>query len=110
MPPTPTLTACYDAFMTIRQLTADDAAAYQTLPLLALHESPTAFSASYPEEVGRSPSQIAARVTPAPDGSHCVFGAFVGDQLAGILAFVRPQRAKLLHCAELFGMYIAPKF
>jgi ribosomal protein S18 acetylase RimI-like enzyme len=49
-------------------------------------------------------------VTPAPNGSLCVFGAFVGDQLAGILAFIRPQRAKLLHGAELAGMYVAPEF
>jgi RimJ/RimL family protein N-acetyltransferase len=49
-------------------------------------------------------------VAPAPDGSRCTFGAFVGDQLAGILAFIRPPRAKLLHCAELAGMYVAPKF
>ena len=97
-------------FMTVRQLTADDAAAYQTIRLLALQESPTAFSASYADEVSRSPSDIATRVTPASDGSHCVFGAFVCDRLAGILAFVRPQRAKLLHCAELFGMYVVPEF
>jgi ribosomal protein S18 acetylase RimI-like enzyme len=28
----------------------------------------------------------------------------------GILAFVRPTRAKLLHCAELAGVYVAPQF
>jgi ribosomal protein S18 acetylase RimI-like enzyme len=96
--------------MTIRQLTADDASAYQSLRLLALQESPTAFSASYSEEAERSPSEIIARVTPSPDGSRCVFGAFVGDQLAGVLAFVRAQRAKLHHGAELAGMYVVPEF
>jgi hypothetical protein len=90
--------------MAVRQLTAEDASAYQTLRFRALQESPTAFSASYSEEVGRSASEIARRVTPAPDGLQCVFGAFVDERLAGILAFVRPQRAKLHHCAELFGM------
>jgi len=39
-----------------------------------------------------------------------VFGAFVEDRLVGLLAFVRPQRAKLRHCAELAGMYVAPEF
>jgi ribosomal protein S18 acetylase RimI-like enzyme len=96
-------------FMTVRQLTADDASAYQTLRLLALQESPTAFSSSYSDEAGRSPSEVASRVTPAPDGSLCVFGAFVNDRLAGFLAFVRPKRAKLLHSAELAGMYVAPE-
>src|ERR1700692_4247995 len=96
--------------MKVRQLTADDAPAYQTLRLLALQESPTAFSSSNSDEAGRLPSEVASRVTPAPDGSLCVFGAFVDDRLAGFLAFVRPKRAKLLHCAELHGMYVAPEF
>jgi ribosomal protein S18 acetylase RimI-like enzyme len=40
----------------------------------------------------------------------CVFGAFVSDRLAGFLAFVRPKRPKLLHGAELHGMYVSPEF
>jgi len=96
--------------MKVRQLTADDASAYQRLRLLALQESPTAFSSSYSDEAGRSPSEVASRLTPAPDGSLCVFGAFVDDRLAGFLAFVRPRRAKLVHGAELHGMYVCPEF
>lgn len=96
--------------MTVRHLTAEDAAAYHNLRLRALHESPTAFSSTYAQEAGRSTSEIAERVTPAPDGSRCVFGVFVGEQLVGNLTFVRPQSEKLLHCAELMGMYIAPEF
>jgi RimJ/RimL family protein N-acetyltransferase len=96
--------------MIVKALTTADAPAYQALRLQALKESPTAFLSSYEDEVGRSPSEVAARVTPAPDGSLRVFGAFVDDRLAGILAFVRPRRAKLLHGAELVGMYVAPEF
>jgi ribosomal protein S18 acetylase RimI-like enzyme len=94
----------------IRQLTPHDAAAYQTLRLRALRESPTAFSASHADEADRSPAEVAARLTPAPDGSRCVFGAFSGDRLAGFLAFIRPERAKLRHRAELAGTYVAPEF
>jgi RimJ/RimL family protein N-acetyltransferase len=94
----------------IRQLTAQDAAAYQALRLQALQESPTAFSASYFEEVDRPLHEILTRLTPAPDGSRSTFGAFVADQLAGMLAVIRPQRAKLRHWAELAGMYVAPEF
>jgi len=94
----------------VRQLTARDAAPYQALRLRGLLESPTAFSASYSDEADRSLSEIEKRVTPAPDGSRCTFGAFVGDQLVGILTFIRPERAKLRHCAELAGMYVAPEF
>src|SRR6516225_9637156 len=91
------------SFMMIRQLTAQDAAAYQTLRLRCLQESPTAFSASYTDEADRPLVEIETRVASAPDGSRCSFGAFVGDQLTGILFFMRPERAKLRHCAELAG-------
>ena len=97
-------------FMLVRQLTALDSAAYQTLRLQGLEECPTAFSSSYTEEAGRSPVEIARRVTPAADGSRCVFAAFVDERMAGILAIIRPERAKLRHSAELAGMYVAPEF
>jgi len=100
----------YYSFMTVRQLRADDATVYQALRLFALEESPEAFSASYSDEAKRSPAEIIARATPALDGSRCVFGAFVGDRLAGFLAFVCPERPKLHHWAELAGMYVAPEF
>jgi ribosomal protein S18 acetylase RimI-like enzyme len=96
--------------MIVKQLNSQDAAAYQNLRLRALQESPTAFSSSYAQEAGRGQSEIEARVTPAADGSLCVFGGFVDEQLAGFLAFIRPQREKLLHCAQLAGMYVAPEF
>ncbi|HEX7111577.1 MAG TPA: GNAT family N-acetyltransferase [Mizugakiibacter sp.] len=94
--------------MTIRPLDTADAAAYQRLRLLALRESPTAFSASYEDEAGRSLDDVAARIAPAKDGSICMLGVFEQDALAGFVAVVRPQRAKLRHAVELAGMYVAP--
>ena len=94
---------------TIRVLGADDAQAYQALRLRGLRESPTAFSSSYEEEVGRSAADVVARVTPAADGSKCAFGAFVDGALGGIVAFMRPLRPKLEHTSELVGMYVAPE-
>ena len=96
--------------MTIRQLTAYDAPAYQALRLRGLRESPTAFGASYSDEEGRALPEVATRITPAPDGAQCVFGSFAGELLVGILAFIRPTREKLRHCAEICGMYVAPEF
>jgi ribosomal protein S18 acetylase RimI-like enzyme len=94
--------------MNVRQLDRTDAWAYQVLRLLALRESPTSFSASYEDEVGRSIDEVATRLTPAHDGSICMFGIFAQDELCGFVAVLHPQRAKLRHCAELAGMYIAP--
>lgn len=95
--------------MNVRMLDATDAQAYQALRLLALRESPAAFSSSHAEEAGRSLQQVAARITPAADGS-CVLGRFEQDQLAGSLALRHPQRAKLRHGVELAGMYVAASF
>jgi len=95
--------------MTVRRLDKEDAAAYQELRLRALQECPTAFSSSYEEECRRPTSEIVARVTEAPDGFVCVFGAFDHDRLVGILAFVRSRGAKTRHTAELAGMYVVPE-
>jgi ribosomal protein S18 acetylase RimI-like enzyme len=94
--------------MIVRQLNYLDAAAYQALRLLALQESPSAFGASYAEEAARTPTEIARRVTPTEDGATCTFGAFVGDELAGIMAFVRERSEKVRHKGELCGVYIPP--
>jgi ribosomal protein S18 acetylase RimI-like enzyme len=94
---------------TIRVLGVADAQRCQALRLRALRESPTAFSSSYEEEVGRTEAEMIARVTPAEDGSRRTFGAFVDGALGGIATFVRPMRPKLLHTSELVGMYVAPE-
>jgi len=94
--------------MNVRQLDPADALAYQTLRLEALRESPTAFSASYEDEIGRSLEEVAARITPAADGSLRMFGIFEATDLCGFVATVHPQRAKLRHSVELAGMYVAP--
>lgn len=87
-----------------------DAPAYQKLRLLALQESPAAFSASHADEAGRSLDDVAARITPAADGSVCTFGIFERNELAGFVAIIHPQREKLRHAVELAGMYVAPAF
>ena len=96
--------------MNVRQLRRPDAGAYQSLRLRALRENPEAFSASYADEVNRSIDEVAARVEPAKDGSVRMFGAFENDELAGFVAVLHPQRAKLRHVVELAGMYVAPEY
>jgi ribosomal protein S18 acetylase RimI-like enzyme len=96
--------------MDIRLLDRADAPAYQALRLQALRDSPHAFSASHDDEAGRSLDEVAARLAPAADGSVRMFGIFEGDELAGFVALIHPQREKLRHGAELAGMYVAPAF
>lgn len=95
--------------MEVKQLNAADARAYQNLRLLALQESPTAFSASYQDEADRSIEEVAARLAPAKDGAICMLGVFDQAALAGFVAIIHPQREKLRHCVELAGMYVAPQ-
>jgi ribosomal protein S18 acetylase RimI-like enzyme len=96
--------------MQIRLLEPADAPAYQALRLLALRESPAAFSASHDDEADRPLADIAARIAPAADGSVHMLGVFEDDALAGFVALLHPQRAKLRHAMELAGMYVAPGF
>ena len=94
--------------MEIRLLDRHDASAYQALRLQALRDSPHAFSASHGDEAGRGLGEVAARIAPAADGSVRTFGIFEDGELAGFVALIHPQRAKLRHGAELAGMYVAP--
>jgi len=94
--------------MEIRLLDRRDAPAYQALRLQALRDSPQAFSASVEDEADRSVDAVAARLVPAADGSVRTLGIFVDGELAGFVALLHPQRAKLCHGAELAGMYVAP--
>ena len=87
--------------MEIRLLDRHDAPAYQALRLQALRDSPHAFSASAEDEAGRSLDEVAARIVPAADGSVRMFGIFEDGELAGFVALLHPQRAKLRHGAEL---------
>jgi GNAT superfamily N-acetyltransferase len=94
----------------LKKLVPSDATLYQSLRLRGLQESPAAFSSSPADEAGRTIAEIEARLTPVPDGSRCTFGAFVDGHLAGLVAFIRAQRVKLMHAADIAGMYVAPDF
>ncbi len=92
--------------MLIRRLVPSDAAAYQSLRLAALRESPSAFGSSYQEECDTALSTIAAHM--APDSGRNRFGAFDGDELVGVVGFARESALKSRHKGYLRGMYVAP--
>jgi ribosomal protein S18 acetylase RimI-like enzyme len=97
-----------EADISIRRLTSADAAAYRALRLRGLDEHPDAFTSSVDAEAAKPLSATEARI--APDSPDWVFGAFVGDTLAGVVGLAREARAKNRHKADVFGMYVAPDF
>jgi ribosomal protein S18 acetylase RimI-like enzyme len=94
--------------MIIRRLVPSDALAYQSLRLVALRESPTAFSSSYEEECDTPLSTIEAHM--APDSGRNRFGAFDGAELAGVVGVGREGALKVRHKAFIAGMYVAPQW
>jgi RimJ/RimL family protein N-acetyltransferase len=93
--------------LAIRRLVPDDAAAYRTLRLRGLQEHPDAFTSSYAEDSETPLVTTEQRLAPA--SRDWVFGAFVGNELAGLAGLSREPRAKNRHKASVFGMYVAPE-
>lgn len=91
----------------IRRLTSADAAAYQTVRLAGLQETPTAFASSYEDERGWPLSKYEKRLDTKPDRG--TFGAFDGPKLVGIVTLVRESMPKLMHKAHIVGMYVLPE-
>jgi ribosomal protein S18 acetylase RimI-like enzyme len=94
--------------MTIRRLTPSDAAAFQTLRLASLLDTPIAFGSSHGEESSTSLQSVAARLESHPDRG--VFGAFDGDTLVGIVGLGRESLLNLSHKAFIWGMYVSSAY
>lgn len=90
--------------MEIRRLTPADAAAYRALRLQGLREEPTAFAASYEEELAFPLSTYEGWLGAPPDRG--TLGAFEGDALVGMVTLGREERQKLAHKAHILGMYV----
>ena len=91
--------------MKIRRLTADDAEQYQSLRLFALRESPTAFSASYEDELDRPLESVGAMLA---DGGGSMFGAFDGS-LIGTAGIEREAERNSRHCGFVHSVYVRPE-
>jgi ribosomal protein S18 acetylase RimI-like enzyme len=92
--------------MSVRRLTADDAAAWQGLRLQALQDAPTAFASSYEEEKDRSLDDV-RNMLAGKDGA--VFGGFAGTTLACVASVHRESGRKMAHRACVWGVYAAPE-
>ena len=90
--------------MQIRRLAPDDAPAYRALRIRALGEYPDAFTSSYEEEVDRPVEDTARRLA---NPNLMFWGAWEGEELAGMVGLERETRAKNRHKAKVVGMYVA---
>jgi ribosomal protein S18 acetylase RimI-like enzyme len=92
--------------ITIRPLAEDDAAAFKALRLKATLDAPTALWPTYDEEAVRTLEDTRNRIR-ATD-HQIVFGAFAGDELAGIAGLRREVLAQVAHKAVLWGVFVDP--
>lgn len=72
-----------------------------------LQEHPDAFTSSYADDSEIPISTTEHRLAPA--SRDWVFGAFVANELGGLVGISREPRAKNRHKASVFGMYVAPE-
>ncbi|MEQ1951695.1 GNAT family N-acetyltransferase [Mesorhizobium sp. CN2-181] len=92
----------------IRLLTANDAAAFRALRIMALRESPDAFTASIEEEEAFSDDEMAARAVPEAPGLF--LGVFVGNELVGMAGYIANPRPKTRHKGVMVAVYVAPQW
>jgi RimJ/RimL family protein N-acetyltransferase len=91
---------------TIRRLDQGHAEAWAALRREALEAHPLAFGASIPEDPGSLVELIRARL--ASDEESCVFGAFAGTSLVGIVGIRRDTGKKERHKSLIWGMFVSP--
>jgi GNAT superfamily N-acetyltransferase len=87
--------------ISIRRLTADDAAAFRAIRLEALERHPEAFQSVHRDEAAEPLDRIAERLA-----RSTVFGASRGDGLVGMAGFFVHQGEKVRHKGVLWGMYV----
>lgn len=88
----------------LRPLTADDAATFRALRLQALHAHPDVFGASAAEQAAMPLETLAQAITAE---HQFVLGAWRHAQLVGSVALLRHTATKMVHIADLWGMYVA---
>lgn len=91
----------------IRQLNEHDLSQYRQLRLEALLNHPEAFASSYEEESSFDDSFFLNRLK--QESSYSI-GVFDGKTLVGMAAFVPQSRLKIRHIADIFSVYITPKY
>lgn len=92
----------------VRVLNAEDADAFRALRLEGLRDSPTAFGASYDDELQFTQGELVHRIDPT-DNSW-ILGAFDEQNvLIGCIGWYRARGEKVSHKSHIWGMYVTPR-
>jgi ribosomal protein S18 acetylase RimI-like enzyme len=89
--------------MEIKKLNQDDATLYQKIRLQALIENPEYYGSSYEEESRRPIEFFRDRLN---QENVFTFGAFIDQDLIGVITLSLETRIKTNHIADIFGMYV----
>lgn len=92
----------------IRLLQPPDAKEYWDLRLNALRDNPEAFAISYEEALNRD-APIEGVAKNLKNKGNFTYGAFVDDELIGVITMLQESPSKLNHKALLLGMYVNPE-
>jgi RimJ/RimL family protein N-acetyltransferase len=96
------------ASLQVRRLVPADAPAYRRMMLTAYAQTPDAFTSTVAEREGLPLEWWQSRMQENPAAGEVVFGAFIGEQLAGVAGLMRESRERTRHKATLFGMVVEP--
>ena len=91
--------------MYIRRLGSKDLDACFALRMKALQESPASFLSTYSEEKTAGPSFL-SKVLSRTDVDSVMFGAFIQNQLVGVIGIFREDKIKVHHKGNIWGMYV----
>jgi len=90
----------------VRRLEKGDAAAWWRMRLESLKEEPYAFSGSVAEHLQLSIESVGERLANPPQGAIDL-GAFAGDELVGMVVFVRVPGEKQHHKGRISAIYVS---
>ena len=94
--------------MDIRKLTSEDAKGYWDLRLEALQQDPEAFATTYTEATLRlNPLKRVASNLDSEESA--TLGAFIDNELVGVMTIAKEGAPKLRHRVNLFAVYVTPR-